>query len=267
MTLKELLKQDKPLIMGVLNVTPDSFSDGGKFINPALAFNHCLQLIQDGADLIDIGGESSRPGSEPISIDEELSRILPVIHKIKSIQDIKISIDTYKPEVMRIAIQEGVDLINDIKAFKNPESIKVVRESNVIVSLMHMQGSPNNMQLNPTYKDVKQEVFKFLNEQQEFCLNNDIDLDRIIIDPGFGFGKTTQHNWILFNHLEYLKQINPSLLIGVSRKMMLKELVGESLDQLDDATAFFSAKAVQKGAKIVRVHNVKKTKQYIDLLT
>lgn len=267
MTLKELLNQKKPLIMGVLNVTPDSFSDGGKFLDPDQAFEHCLELKADGADIIDIGGESSKPGSESISVSDELKRILPVIEKVKSIQDIKISIDTYKPEVMREVIALGVDLINDIKALSSLDSTQVIQQSEVMISLMHMQGTPKTMQDNPYYQDVNYEVSVFLENQVNHCLQHNIESDRIIIDPGFGFGKTSAHNWTLFNQLESLKKITPAILVGVSRKRMLKEIVGETLTDLDDASAFFSAKAIQKGAKIVRVHNVKKTKQYLDFLS
>ena len=267
MTLKSLLANAKsPVIMGVLNVTPDSFSDGGKYLNTSVAIDHALHLIDEGADMIDIGGESSRPGSLPISTEEERDRIFPVIHELRRHSSIYISVDTYKPEIMALAIDSGVNMINDIKAMTSQGALEILSKSKVDISLMHMQGSPTNMQISPKYESVTDEVIDFLNERVKHCEDAGISKDRIAIDPGFGFGKTFDDNAKLFKDIKRFVQLSLPVLIGVSRKSMIKKMVGENMDDIIDASALYAALAARNGADILRVHDVKKTKQMLDNL-
>ena len=267
MTLKSLLAIAKsPVIMGVLNVTPDSFSDGGKYLNTSVAIDHALHLIDEGADMIDIGGESSRPGSLPITTEEERDRILPVIHELRRQSSIYISVDTYKPEIMALAIDSGVNMINDIKAMTSQGALEILSKSKLDVSLMHMQGSPTNMQISPKYDSVTDEVIEFLNERVKHCEDAGISKDRIAIDPGFGFGKTFDDNAKLFKDINRFVQLSLPVLVGVSRKSMIKKMVGENMDDIIDASALYAALAARNGADILRVHDVKKTKQMLDNL-
>ena len=267
MLLKERLKKiDKTLIMGIINVTPDSFSDGGHFLTPKKALDHAYQLIDDGADILDIGGESSRPGATPVPLADEVDRILPVIKLLKKHTTIHLSVDTYKSEVMQIVLDEGVEMINDIKALTSNNSLSVVSNfSNALVTLMHMKGTPADMQNNPTYNNpIELVIKKFLQERINSCKEGGISKDRIIIDPGFGFGKTMEHNWQLFKNINTFTDIGCPVLIGISRKRMLKDLVGDNLTDLDKSSAFFANILAQRGSGIIRTHNVSLTKKFLE---
>lgn len=253
------LNLNRPHVMGIVNVTPDSFSDGGKFNTTNLAVEHALQLIADGADIIDIGGESSRPGAVPVNLDDELSRVIPVIEALIKLSAIPISIDTYKPEVMRQAIAAGADIVNDIRALQEIGALDVVASSNVGVCLMHMQGTPQTMQIEPKYVDVITEVRQFLLDRLNVLLSNGIDNSRILLDPGFGFGKTREHNISLIKHINQLVNIGQPLLVGLSRKAILGSIAGADEQQRLYAGIAASVVSAMKGAKIIRVHDVKAT--------
>lgn len=253
------LDMTRPHVMGIVNVTPDSFSDGGKYSSVDLAVEHALQLIAEGADILDIGGESTRPGADPVSLDEELRRVIPVIEALSKITTVPISIDTYKPEVMRAAIQAGADIVNDICALREDGALEIVANSNAGVCLMHMQGIPQTMQINPQYTDVVAEVKQFLADRVEACLVHGIARARIMLDPGFGFGKTTAHNVALIQHLGSFVELGFPLLVGLSRKSVLGRIAGGDEQQRLHAGLAASVISVMKGAKIVRVHDVKAT--------
>lgn len=249
----------RPQVMGIVNVTPDSFSDGGKYCSTASAVEHGLQLIAEGADILDIGGESTRPGAQPVSMDEELRRVIPVVEALSAVSSVPLSIDTYKPEVMRAAILAGADIVNDICALREDGALEVVASSNAGVCLMHMQGVPQTMQINPTYHDVVAEVKQFLTDRVDACLAGGILKERILLDPGFGFGKTTAHNIALIQHLDRLAELGFPLLVGLSRKSVLGKIAGGDELQRLHAGLAASVVSVMKGAKIVRVHDVKAT--------
>lgn len=244
--------------MGIVNVTPDSFSDGGKFSSTDLAVAHALELIAEGADILDIGGESTRPGAEPVSLDEELRRVIPVIEALSAVSTVPLSIDTYKPEVMRQAIAAGADIVNDIRALQEECAVEFVANSKAGVCLMHMQGMPQTMQLAPSYQDVVAEVKQFLLERMQAAMAAGISKDRIVLDPGFGFGKTTAHNIALIQHLESIGELGP-LLVGLSRKSVLGKIAGGDEQQRLHAGLAASVVSAMKGARIVRVHDVKAT--------
>ena len=249
----------KPIVMGVLNVTPDSFSDGGQFNSLDGAISHAEQMIQDGVDIIDIGGESSRPGAKALSLDEELRRLMPVIYALRDCGT-PLSIDTYKPAVMREAILAGVDMINDIKGFQFNESLAAVADGNVGLCIMHMQSTPTEMQLKPQYDDVNQEVLDFLRHRVDECERAGISTNRICIDPGFGFGKTLAHNISMFQNIEkYQTELGLPLLAGVSRKSMLGEITGKAIERRLAGSLAGALAAIARGAKIVRVHDVAET--------
>ncbi len=245
--------------MGIVNVTPDSFSDGGKYTSVDLAVEHALQLIAEGADILDIGGESTRPGADPVSLEEELRRVVPVIEALSKVTTVPLSIDTYKPEVMRAAIQAGADIVNDICALREEGALEIVANSNAGVCLMHMQGVPQTMQINPQYGDVVAEVKQFLADRVEACLAHGIARERISLDPGFGFGKTTAHNVALIQHLDSFAELGFPLLVGLSRKSVLGRIAGGDEQQRLHAGLAASVISVMKGANIVRVHDVKAT--------
>jgi len=249
----------RPHVMGIVNVTPDSFSDGGKYSSVDLAVEHALQLIAEGADILDIGGESTRPGAAPVSLEEELRRVIPVIEALSKVTTVPLSIDTYKPEVMRAAIQVGVDIVNDICALRENGALEIVANSNAGVCLMHMQGVPQTMQINPQYTDVVAEVKQFLADRVGACLAHGIASERITLDPGFGFGKTTAHNVALIQHLDSFLELGFPLLVGLSRKSVLGRIAGGDEQQRLHAGLAASVISVMKGAKIVRVHDVKAT--------
>jgi len=248
-----------PRVMGIVNVTPDSFSDGGKYASTESAVAHALQLIAEGADILDIGGESTRPGAAPVSLQDELRRVIPVIEALSAVTTVPLSIDTYKPEVMRAAIRAGADIVNDIRALQEGNAMEMVANSNVGVCLMHMQGTPQTMQVNPTYTDVVAEVKQFLVDRADAALAQGIAKGRILLDPGFGFGKSTAHNIALVQHLDSLAALGFPLLVGLSRKSVLGKIAGGDEAQRLHAGLAASVICAMKGAKIVRVHDVKAT--------
>ena len=248
----------RPLVMGIVNVTPDSFSDGGMHLQrgPALAYAH--QLIAEGADILDIGGESTRPGARPVSIQEELDRVLPVIEGLRG-APVPISIDTFKPEVMQAAIAAGAQMVNDINALQDAAAMNVVAAGNVAVCLMHKQGNPQTMQQQPYYQNVVAEVSAFLRERAAAAQAAGIQRERIAVDPGFGFGKTLAHNLSLLREFKQLTELGVPVLAGLSRKSMLGALTGQDVGQRMPASVAAALIAVQRGANIVRVHDVRAT--------
>lgn len=263
---KYQLNLNRPHVMGIVNVTPDSFSDGGKYTSTDLAVAHALELVTEGADILDIGGESTRPGADPVSLDEELRRVIPVIEALSAVTTVPLSIDTYKPEVMRQAIAAGADIVNDIRALQEERAVEFVANSNAGVCLMHMQGMPQTMQLAPSYQDVVAEVKQFLVERMQVVLAAGITQDRIVLDPGFGFGKTTAHNIALIQHLDAIGELGP-LLVGLSRKAVLGKIAGGDEQQRLHAGLAASVVSAMKGAKIVRVHDVKATVDALKVVT
>ncbi|HSI43887.1 MAG TPA: dihydropteroate synthase [Methylotenera sp.] len=253
------LNLNRPHIMGIVNVTPDSFSDGGKFASTELAIQHGLQLLAEGADILDIGGESTRPGAVPVKLDEELNRVIPVIEALSKVAKVPISIDTYKPEVMRLAIAAGADIVNDVRALKEPTALEIVAASNAGICLMHMQGNPQTMQIDPHYENVVEEVKQFLLDRLHAAEQAGISKNRILLDPGFGFGKRTVHNVALIQKLNYLVAIGQPLLVGLSRKSVLGAISGGDEQQRLHAGLAASVISAMKGAKILRVHDVKAT--------
>jgi len=253
------LDLSRPHVMGIVNITPDSFSDGGRYASTEKAIAHAMQLVADGADILDIGGESTRPGATPVSLEEELSRVIPVIEELVGKAGIAISIDTYKPEVMRQAILAGVDIVNDVRALQEPGALEIVAQSNAGVCLMHMKGTPQTMQIEPVYDDVVAEVTDFLQERLLAAESAGIAADRIVLDPGFGFGKRTAHNLALLQDLAAIKALGRPLLVGLSRKSVLGQLLGNDVDERLHASIAASVISVMKGASIVRVHDVKAT--------
>lgn len=253
-----LLDLSTPKVMGILNVTPDSFSDGGQFTNIDAAIAHAQQLIEDGADIIDIGGESTRPGATPVPLETELQRVIPVIQALAKC-GVALSIDTYKPAVMQAAIKAGVHMVNDVFALQQPGAIEAVQDSAVGLCLMHMQGIPQTMQLQPQYQDVLVEVRQFLQQRVSHLSAAGIAKQRIAIDPGFGFGKKTQHNLTLLKQLAQIRFDDLPILAGLSRKSILGQLAGGDPSQRLYASLAASVLAVSHGANIVRVHDVKAT--------
>jgi len=256
---KYQLNLSRPHVMGIVNVTPDSFSDGGKFASTNLAIERALNLIAEGADILDIGGESTRPGAVPVSLDEELNRVIPVIEALSRVSSVPLSIDTYKPEVMQLAIAAGADIVNDVRALQEPSALEIVAQSNVGVCLMHMQGTPQTMQNEPYYTDVVSEVKQFLIDRMNVAISNGIPKNRILLDPGFGFGKTRAHNIALIQHLHELNEIGPPILVGLSRKSVLGAIAGGDEGQRLHSSIAASVISAMKGARILRVHDVKAT--------
>jgi dihydropteroate synthase len=249
----------KALVMGVLNVTPDSFSDGGRFASLEFAVSRAEEMIADGVDLIDIGGESSRPGARSLPLDEELKRVMPVLYALRDMGK-PLSVDSYKPEVMREAIIAGADMINDINAFRAPGAIEAVKDSDCGLCIMHMQATPETMQQNPSYTDVVREVSDFLRERVATMVAAGIDRERICIDPGFGFGKTVEHNYALLRGIGQLEQeIGLPVLAGLSRKSMIGAVTGRPVEQRLAGSLAGALAAVAHGARIVRVHDVAET--------
>ena len=252
-------KRKRPLVMGILNATPDSFSDGGKFRTPSDAIAQAELMIASGVDLIDIGGESTRPGAEPISLQEELDRVLPVIEGLKN-HGVALSIDTYKAETMRQALHAGVDCVNDIWALRQPGAIKAVLESpDCGIVLMHMQRDPLSMQFNPQYEDVIAQVKHFLKERTDLLIAQGVEPQRIAIDPGFGFGKSLEHNLTMLSQFQAFSSLGYPVLAGISRKSMLGKITGkDTQDRLAPSVAA-AIMAADRGAMIVRVHDVPET--------
>ena len=252
------LDLSRPLVMGIINVTPDSFSDGGLHLRHDAALAHAHQLIAEGADILDIGGESTRPGAQPVSVQAELDRVLPIIEGLRG-APIPISIDTRKHAVMRAAITAGAHMVNDIDALQDAAAMNVVAASNVGVCLMHKQGEPKTMQAQPQYQNVVDEVNAFLRERIAVAVAAGIQRNRIVIDPGFGFGKTLEHNLTLLRELKKLTELNVPVLAGLSRKSMLGALTGQDVAQRLPASIAAALIAVQNGASIVRAHDVRAT--------
>ena len=258
--IRPLLQRKQAAIMGIINTTPDSFSDGGRFVKPDAALKHALNLVEQVADILDIGGESTRPGAEVVSLQQELDRVLPIIEKLSAETDSPISIDTYKPVVMRAAIDAGASMVNDVNGLRADGAINVVSNANVPVCIMHKLGQPKTMQQAPQYSNVVDEVVDFLQRQIDACLAKSIELDDIVVDPGIGFGKTLQHNLALLNGVEYLRdKLSCNVLIGVSRKSMIDMILNRELSQRVSASVGLAVQAVINGTKIIRVHDVRQT--------
>lgn len=247
-------------------MTPDSFSDGGNFLQSELALQHALKLISEGADIIDIGGESTRPGAHFVSVQEEISRVVPVISALRSHNpDISISIDTSKPEVMQAALNAGADFINDVNALKAEDAVEVAAQSGVKVCLMHKQGTPETMQINPQYNDVISDIIRFFEERLHDCLKAGIPSQNIILDPGIGFGKTLEHNLTLLANLDALKSLGFPLLIGVSRKSMIGQVLNADVDNRLYGSLAIAQYAYMQGAQYFRVHDVKQTSDVLKM--
>jgi dihydropteroate synthase len=248
-----------PVVMGVLNVTPDSFSDGGRFSAPDQAVAHALAMAGEGAALLDVGGESTRPGAAPVSTAEELERVIPVIEALLASGAPPVSIDTAKPEVMLAAAEAGAELINDVQALRAPGALEAAAASGCGVCLMHMQGEPRTMQAAPAYDDVVEDVYAFLATRIEACAAAGIGLDRIVVDPGFGFGKSLAHNLSLMRHLDRFMRLGVPVLVGVSRKSMLGAVTGRPVGERLAAGLALATLAVSAGARIIRSHDVAAT--------
>jgi len=259
------LDYSRPLLMGVVNVTPDSFSDGGLFFDPQQAVVHALGLIEEGADLIDVGGESTRPGAQPIDAAEELRRVLPVLHALRDAM-VPVAVDTTKPQVMRAAIAEGASVINDVNALRSPGALQTVAASLAGVCLVHMRGEPRTMQAAPHYKNVVAEVRGFLLKRLDAAVAIGIALERIALDPGFGFGKTVGHNLAVLRNLERLAELGAPVLVGLSRKSTLGAITGRPALERLPASIAAALIAVQHGARIVRVHDVAATRDALAVL-
>jgi dihydropteroate synthase len=258
---------NSPQVMGILNVTPDSFSDGGKFATFDKALAQVEKMIHDGADIIDIGGQSTRPGAIDVSEEDELGRVIPLLKAIKSNFDIKVSIDTSKAEVMSQAIAYSADIINDVRALQNEGCLAVLAQSDVPVCLMHMQGLPRSMQVNPQYNDVIGDIKQFFIERIKICENAGIKRNRIILDPGFGFGKTLEQNYQLLAQLNQFNDLGLPLLSGTSRKSMIGNLLARNVDERLAGSLTTAIIAAQQNATIIRVHDIKETVDALKVLS
>ncbi|MCL2710345.1 MAG: dihydropteroate synthase [Planctomycetaceae bacterium] len=257
-TCTKTLTLDTPAWMGIVNVTPDSFSDGGRFLEPLSAVEHALRLITEGADIIDLGGESTRPGSDGISAEEELHRILPVLRQLRQFQpNVPISVDTSKADVAREVLAAGADIINDVSGLSDPEMIAVLRETGAGYCLMHTRGVPKTMQDNPQYDDVVGEVFEFLQDRRKMMIESGIVPEAIAIDPGLGFGKTSEHNWQLVDNIACFHRIGAPILVGHSRK----RFIAERFSDREEGTRLVSRLLLDNGVHILRVHEVKRSKE------
>jgi len=253
------LRIPAPAVMGILNVTPDSFSDGGCYDNPNIALRQAATMADEGAGIIDIGGESTRPGAAEVSVQQELDRVIPVIEAVRGISDVPISVDTSKPEVMRAAVAAGAAMINDVRALQEEGALAAAADLEVPVCIMHMQGQPRSMQEAPLYDDVVAEVAAFLEARIDACTRAGIAEELLIVDPGFGFGKTHAHNILLLANLRELAVRGRPLLVGVSRKSTLGELTQREVDQRMPASVAAAVVAVMQGAGIIRAHDVSAT--------
>ncbi len=263
---KELVL-DHPVIMGILNVTPDSFSDGGKFFNKDDALRHAEEMVQAGAEIIDVGGESTRPGAAPVSEEDETARVVPVIAAVREkFPDVWISVDTSTPGVMRKACAAGCDIINDIRALRREGALEAAAELGAPVCIMHMQGEPGHMQDNPVYQDLIGEVSEFFYERIDACLNAGIKRENIILDPGFGFGKTLDQNYKLLGELEKFRTFDLPILAGMSRKSMIGGVTGAGTGDRLEGTVAAHLVSILKGADIIRVHDVKAHKDAVDVM-
>ncbi len=263
---RQLTIEQSPLVMGILNVTPDSFSDGGKYETSQVAIETALQMQSDGADIIDIGGESTRPYSDPVGVNEEIDRVIPVIEGLAPELAIPISIDTSKARVAEVALHAGAEILNDVSGLEgDPDMIGIATSSNAGLCLMHMQGNPQNMQDNPSYEDVVGEIIKYLIARRDFCLAAGIDVQRICLDPGIGFGKTHEHNLALLRNAARFQETGCPILIGHSRKGFIGQILGDKTADRTAATLGVSLAMAAAGAQILRVHDVKPTVDGIKL--
>jgi dihydropteroate synthase len=253
------LSLDCPAVMGILNITPDSFSDGGRFVRPTAALRHAEKMAADGAAIIDIGGESTRPGAASVGENEEIDRVVPVIESLRAAVGIPISVDTSKPAVMRAAVAAGAAMVNDVRALREPGALRAASALGTPVCLMHMQGEPRTMQDNPRYDDVVAEVTQFLQERVAECLDAGIDEERIVIDPGLGFGKSAGDNIVLLANLRQLSSLGLPVLIGISRKSTLGVITGRDVNARLPASVAAAVMAVERGASIIRAHEVAET--------
>jgi len=248
------------VVMGILNVTPDSFSDGGRYNRLDFALQHALNMQKQGAEVIDIGGESTRPGANAVTVDEELERVIPVIRALRQQSSLPISVDTSKPEVMRTAVAEGADMVNDVNALQAEGAVETCAELGIPVCLMHMQGEPRTMQQDPQYDDVVKDVAAYLQQRSIECIESGIHRNNIVIDPGFGFGKTLRHNLDLLNRLESISGLELPVLVGISRKSMLGAILDKPVAERLYAGIAAAVIAYHKGARLFRVHDVAPTR-------
>ncbi len=253
------LDLSQPRVMGILNITPDSFSDGGDFLSVDLAVEQAYRMVEEGAAIIDVGGESTRPGAPTVSETEELDRVMPVIEGIARDLSVPISVDTSKPNIMRSAVAAGAGLVNDVMALQAPGAVAAVADLNVPVCLMHMQGEPRTMQKSPRYSDVVSEVKAFLAQRIDCCISAGISHSRLLVDPGFGFGKTLEHNLALLRDLQKIAELNLPLLVGLSRKSMIGALLDEPVNNRMYGSLAAAVLAAERGARIIRTHDVKPT--------
>jgi len=256
---------ERTKIMGILNLTPDSFSGDGLADSPDSAVGLAKAMVKDGADIIDVGGESTRPGAEPVSLEEELERVIPVIEGLKKEIKIPISIDTYKPKVAEEALRKGASMVNDINGLRSKGMAEIVAKHKAEVVIMHMQGAPGDMQDNPSYGDVVGDIIKFLRERSEFAIDSGISKDKIIIDPGIGFGKTTEHNLEIINRLMEFKSLGFPVLMGVSRKSFIGNVLGLPVGERLEGTLAAVTACVMNGADIIRVHDVREAKRVVGI--
>lgn len=253
------LDLSRPHVMAILNVTPDSFSDGGKYNSIELALAQVDKMIKAGVSIVDVGGESTRPGAPDVSLEEELRRVVPVIKAIREKYDVWISVDTSKAEVMRQAIDAGADLLNDIRSLQEPGALEVAAEASLPICLMHMKGQPRTMQVDPHYDDLMGDVSAFLEERIAACEAAGIDKSQLILDPGFGFGKTIEHNYHMLAHLEKFHEFGLPILAGMSRKSMIFKLLDKPAAECTNASVVCATIAAMKGAQIIRVHDFEET--------
>lgn len=253
------LPLDRPLVMGIVNVTADSFSDGGRFLGAAQAIAHGERLAEEGADLVDVGGESTRPGAEPVPLEEELARVVPVVSALVA-RGIAVSVDTMKPEVMRAACEAGCAMLNDVNGFRAPGALEAAAAGGAAICAMHMQGTPRTMQADPRYGDVVAEVHDFLAQRVAVAQAAGIGRERIVVDPGFGFGKRLEHNLALLRALARFGDLGAGVLAGLSRKSMLGEITGRKVGLRETASATAALLAARNGARILRVHDVAATR-------
>ncbi|MGY1624990.1 dihydropteroate synthase [Geodermatophilus sp. SYSU D00965] len=266
-SLGRLLRGGRPLVCGILNVTPDSFSDGGRFDDLERAVEHGRRLAAEGADLIDIGGESTRPGSRPPSPAEELDRVVPVVEALAGQVPVPLSVDTSRPEVMRAAVAAGASMVNDVRALQRPGALAAAAELDVPVCLVHMQRSPESMQEDPRYGDVVAEVRACLAERIAACLDAGVRPEHLVVDPGFGFGKTLAHNVALLASLDAVAGLGVPVLVGLSRKSMLGQLTGRAVGERLPGSLAAALVAVQRGASVLRVHDVAATRDALAVLS
>ena len=266
MRVSRLLKEPGTLIMGILNVTPDSFSDGGAYFDLESAVDHAYKMVNEGADIIDIGGESSRPGAEPVTLEEEEKRVIPVLERLVGEIDVPISVDTYKSTIAKKALEFGTQIINDISGLTfDPDMAYVVAEYDCHVVIMHMKGSPKDMQLNPTYFDLMSELVTFFEERIGHASAQGISGDKIILDPGIGFGKRVEDNFVIIRELESIVELGYPVIVGPSRKSFLSKTLNLPSEDLIEGTSAAVTASIINGAKIVRVHDVKKMKRVVTI--